>query len=178
MRGLRKSEIRLLLLCAATGFLVVNGIVWKEYRDRTKEKSETLSDLEGEIETNEAVLTEREFWEKRATWLSDHMPRFEDRGSAHSGLLEEMRSSALGHDLDIDQIVLVKPEGSPHYEEVAVTLQLDGPEYQLYRWLASLQAPELFQAIKYLKVYADQQDARSSEPLAECRVTVARWYQH
>ncbi|HUF61924.1 MAG TPA: hypothetical protein VMN36_07595 [Verrucomicrobiales bacterium] len=177
MRGLRKNERRLLALCAATGFLVVNGILWKEYRGRVKEKQEKLAALESEIETNEAVLMERAFWEKRGAWLSENMPRFVDRGAAHSGLLEEMRSSALAHDLDIDQIVLVKPEGSAHFEEVAVTLQLDGPEYQLYRWLASLQAPALFQAIKFLKVYPDQQDARTPEPLGECRVTVARWYQ-
>ena len=176
VRGLRTSEKLLIGFLFLACFGVFNMIKFGSYGKRKKAAEDKIAKWEAEEAGLKASGEDRELWEKRCTWIDEHLPELKDRNQRHAEWLEYLQASAKELDLDIDSVILVKPKGGPHHKEVAVTIQLDGPENQLYRWLAQMQRPELFQAVKYLKLYRDQADDESDEPLNECRVTLAKLY--
>ena len=51
---------------------------------------------------------------------------------------------------------------------------MEGPDQAIYRWLAELQSPEKFQAIKFMQLYNDT--GSNNEPQMDCKLTLARWY--
>lgn len=117
--------------------------------------------------------SETRMWEERMAWLDEQLPAMTSRDQAQAALLEDLRASAKSFDLDIDGQSFVKPASTPHYQEVAVKMILDGPERKVFQWLTGLQSPEKFQAIKFLRL---EPEGRRSRPEGDCQVIVARWF--
>ena len=174
-----RSETILLGICVASIFLVGNAIAYKKYKLKVTKQEQILADLERRGENprmEEAAATptaQASVWEDRMNWLDQNLPKMESRDQAQAALLEDIRSSAKEFDLDIDGQSFVKPSKTPHYQEVAVKMNLDGPERKVYQWLAGLQSPEKFQAIKFLRL---RPDGRANRPEGDCVVVVARWF--
>jgi hypothetical protein len=175
---MKRSEIILLVICVASIFFVGNAIAFKKFKIERTKQEQILVDLERRGENprmEEAAATpaaQATVWKDRMAWLDQNLPKMESSDQAQAALLEDIRSSAKAFDLDIDGQSFVKPAKTPHYQEVAVKMNLDGPERKVYQWVAGLQSPEKFQAIKYLRL---RPDGRNSRPEGDCVVVVARW---
>ncbi len=149
-RPLRSSEKILLAACVTlVGGL---GLVFfiRDNRNRTDSARKRIEALKPEAAAADASLADAPFWEERRAWLEEHMPALGDSGEAHSRFLEELRTTARDRGLVLGPPVLLKPEATPHFHDLAVTLQITGPDQAVYRWLADLQSPERFQVVKYL----------------------------
>ena len=123
--------------------------------------------------TNEAAAGDLEFWEGRQAWLDQHLPSVGNAGKAQGELLDYLRETARKRGLRTDDPILAKAEDGGHYREVVVTIEAQGPDEAVFRWLAEMQSPEKFQVVKYLSLGPDR---GSAEPELECTVTLARWY--
>jgi hypothetical protein len=149
-RPLRSSEKILLVACLALiGGL---GLVFfiRDYRLRAAAARKRIDTLQPEAAAVDASLADAPFWEERRAWLESTMPALGDSGASHSAFLEELRSAAHDRGLVLGPPVLLKPESNPNFHDLAVTLQITGPDQAVYRWLAELQSPEKFQVVKYL----------------------------
>jgi hypothetical protein len=58
---------------------------------------------------------------------------------------------------------------------VAVEVRLRGDQMTLLEWLAGLQSPERFQAVKALEFQIDSK-AKEKTPQAICEITLSRWF--
>jgi hypothetical protein len=149
-RPLRSSEKVLLVLCLS----LIGGLglvfVIRDYQLRTAAARKRIDALQPEAAAVDASMADAPFWEERRAWVDQHMPALGDSGASHSRFLEELRSSARERGLVLGPPVLLKPEAKPQFHDLAVTLNITGPDQAVYRWLAELQSPENFQVVKYL----------------------------
>ncbi len=169
----KSSEKVLLAVAVVLVFGAGNFILWKQYRSRSAVALEKIDRL-GETETTQAAaVTDVEFWKSRLAWLDSNMPTLGDSGTAQSELLEFLQESAAERKLDLSQPSLLKPEGGPHYHELAVTVRAIGPDSAVFRWLGEMQSPEKFYYVKTLSL---SPDTRGGEPVMICTLTLARWF--
>ncbi len=173
LRRLNRSEMTLLIVCAVAILGVGNFILWKEYSDRARVAHNKIQIYGEEEESNIAAATDVEFWAGRQAWLDQHMPAMGDPGQAQSELLEFVQSSGAERGLKITSSSLVKPEGGPHYKELAVSVSASGPDQALFRWLAEMQSPEKFYYVKAVQLNSESGGAI---PRMNCRLTLARWF--
>ena len=174
-RRLRTSEIILLLLTFVVIFGGGNIILYKKHKAKVDGAAKRIAELEEEIATHDVYLADQEYWAKKSQWLDEHMPVMGDFGELQSKLLDDLRETAAQRNITFEQQALDKPQGgSAFHQEVSVTVLVEGPDQAIYRWLADLQSPEKFQAIKFMQLYNDT--GGSTEPQMDCKLTLARWF--
>ena len=174
-RSLNQREKRLLLFCLATIFLVVNFLALREFTLRRADLTKSVQQLELQAKSNNGLLRERPFYEKRLAWLDKMMPYTDSAGKSQGQLLEDLQTAALDNELKITSQTLLEPVELDHCNEVAVSIRIHGDQDKLMRWLLTLQSPEKFQAIKSFDLQPETK-TKAKTPQAECNLTIARWF--
>ena len=176
MGNLSKRERLLLMLCFVTIFLVTNAFIGKAVYNKLNGSGKELEDLEIEKMQLEQLTAGAELWEKRKVWLDEHLPPpMVSVGRAQGELAEQLQDSLFEQKITIERQTLLEPVMTPFYDEVAVTLRIEGDAVKVNEWLTTLQSPEAFQTIKNIELELDNR-SREKEPQAECEVTIARWF--
>jgi type II secretory pathway component PulM len=176
MLALTPREKNLLLACFAALLLVGGMIAASVFLEKRRVASERITTLEAELQESRHFFEEREYWNKRSTWLRSTMPRAESLGQAQAILLEDVQNEALDLALTVQSQRLLEPASSDSYREVAIEVKLRGPQETLLGWLTTLQSPERFQAVKQLEIEIDSR-AKEKVPMAFCNLILARWFQ-
>ncbi len=174
-RTLSTREKRLLLLCVSVLGLMATMLVANEFLQRRTAVLKRISTLENQKKENDIWMGDRAFWDKRRTWLVEKMPTTESLGRAQGQLLEEIQNAALDRGIQVLQQTLPEAVNTADYREVTVSLRLRGDHTTLLQWLATMQSPERFQAIKQLQLQLDTR-AKEPTPQALCNLTLARWF--
>ena len=176
MGNLSKRERLLLMLCFVTIFVVVNAFLGKAVYKKLNGSGSELEDLEIEKMQLEQMTAGTELWEKRKVWLDENLPApMVSVGRAQGELAEQLQQSLFEQKITIERQTLLEPVMTPFYDEVAVTLRIEGDAVKVNEWLTTLQSPESFQTIKNIELELDNR-SREKEPQAECEVTIARWF--
>lgn len=179
--ALTQREKKLLAACVAALLLMATFILLKLFLDRRTAVLAQITALENEKRENEAYLADRDFWEKRARWLQETMPETTSLGTAQALLLEEIQNVALDYQFTFQKQPVLLPESAESkqnasvYREAAVEVRLRGDQTAVLGWLATLQSPEKFQAIKQLDLELDPR-AKEKTPQALCNLVLARWF--
>jgi Tfp pilus assembly protein PilO len=171
-RTLKKSEKLLLTLCGGVVALVGVWFYWSDHSSRLAVAQEKIDNLQPRFTAALAAAADAPFWRERQAWLNATLPDMGDSGEAHSALLEQLQTTARERGLALTSPVLLKPEGTAHFRDLSVNLQITGPDNAVHRWLAELQSPEKFQLVKYLLLTP----AAATPPRLTATVTVARLY--
>ncbi len=177
-RSLNTREKRLLYLCLGVVFLVVNIWALSEFTKQRRAVTATISELSEEATTNEVLLTDQPYWEKRLNWVNAHMPFTDSLGKSQGQLLEYLQTSSRDSELSITSQTLLEPlktQTPDQPNEVAVTVRVRGDQEKMLRWLLTLQSPEKFQAVKAIDLELDSR-SREKTPQAQCNLTIARWF--
>ena len=165
-RPLKSSEKVLLGLCAGVLLLLCVLFTLRDHRTRTAAAREKIERLEPQLTAAAAAAEDAPFWSERQTWLDATMPTMGDAGQAHSLFLQQLQSSARRARPGPRRPVLLKPEATPHHRDLAITLQITGPDQALYHWLAELQSPEKFQLRRVPPPHATGSGRHSGGPTA------------
>jgi Tfp pilus assembly protein PilO len=176
--ALTAREKKLLLACVGSLVLVGGMLAANEFLNRRRTAQERIATLQSELDELQVLFDDREFWNKRGKWLREKMPKTETEslGQPQAKLLNDVQNDALDLELKVEQQRLLEPVSNDNYREVAVEVRLRGDQTTLLGWLASLQSPERFQAIKAIEFDIDSK-AKEKTPQAICEMTLARWYQ-
>ncbi|MBX7211110.1 MAG: hypothetical protein K1X78_22580 [Verrucomicrobiaceae bacterium] len=174
-RTLTSREKQLLLLCFGVLVLMGGLIVVNTFLQKRSALAKRITTLQSDKKENEAWLADRAFWEKRKSWLAEHMPATDSLGKAQGVFLEELQNAALDRGIKVMQQTLPDMVTNADYREVSVNLRLYGDQSTILQWLATMQSPDKFQVVKALDF---ELDTRSKEktPQAQCNLTVARWF--
>lgn len=176
MGNLSKRERLLLMLCFVTIFVVINGFLGKAVYNKLNGSGSELEDLQIEKMQLEQMTAGAELWDKRKVWLDENLPPpMVSVGRAQGELAEQLQQSLFEQKITIERQTLLEPVMTPFYDEVAVTLRIEGDAVKVNEWLTTLQSPESFQTIKNIELELDSR-SREKEPQAECEVTIARWF--
>jgi hypothetical protein len=173
--ALTNREKKLLLACVGSLVFVGGMLAANEFLNRRRTALERITLLQGELNELKVWFEDRDFWNKRGKWLREMMPATESLGQAQAKLLEDVQNDALDLELKVEQQRLLEPSNTENYREVAVEVRLRGDQTTLLGWLARLQSPERFQAIKAIEFDIDAK-AKEKTPQAICEMTLARWF--
>jgi hypothetical protein len=173
--ALTPREKKLLLACVGSLLVVGGMLATNEFLNRRREALQRISSLQNELDELRVWFDDRDFWNKRGKWLRASMPATESLGQAQAQLLEDVQNDALDLTLKVEQQRLLEPANNENYREVAVEVRLRGDQTTLLGWLAGLQSPERFQAVKALELEIDSK-AKEKTPQAVCEIILARWF--
>ncbi|MDI1312712.1 GspMb/PilO family protein [Prosthecobacter sp.] len=178
--ALTQREKKLLGACLGALLLMATFIMLKQFLDRRTAVLARITSLENEKKENGHWMDDREFWDKRSAWMEQNMPTTESLGTAQAKLLEEIQNVALDYQLQVQKQQLLpdaadSKSNASVYREVAVEVRLRGDQTTMLGWLASLQSPEKFQAIKQLELEIDTK-AKEKTPQTLCNLVLARWF--
>lgn len=178
--ALTQREKKLLGACIGALVLMATFILLKQFLDRRTAVLARITSLENEKKDNSHWMSDREFWDKRSAWMEKNMPVTESLGTAQAKLLEEIQNVALDNQFQVQKQQLLPDAADSKanagvYREVAVEVRLRGDQTTLLSWLATLQSPEKFQAIKQLEMEIDSK-AKEKTPQVVCNLVLARWF--
>lgn len=174
--ALTPREKKLLLACIGSLVLVGGMLGANDFLNRRRAALERITTLETELTELKMLFEDRDFWNKRAKWLRETMPATESLGQAQAKLVEDVQNDVLDLELRLDkQPLFLEPVNNENYQEIGVQLHLRGDQTTLLGWLAGLQSPERFQAVKALELEIDSR-AKEKTPQAICELTLARWF--
>jgi len=173
MRALTSKEKRLLFFLLGALFLLLNVVALKTFLGRRAALQANISALEGELMQSRAILGQKDYWAERAQWLATNQPtddvstvdddnrfiEFVESTAKQSGLTYTRRGGGP-----------VPSEGRP-YAEVFDASTVRGNMKSLVEWLAKLQQPKEFRAIKQLRIKSAEEP-----PNVVCDIEVARWF--
>jgi hypothetical protein len=173
---LTSREKNLLLLCVSVLVFMALAIVANGFLGRRKVALEKITLLQRQKSENDTWIKDRAFWDKRRAWLKEKMPVTESLGRAQGQLLEDLNNETLELGIITEQQTL-PPLATPveSHREVTVTLRLRGDQVTMLQWLATLQSPERFQAVRQLELEIDTK-SREKTPQVVCTLTLARWF--
>ena len=174
-RTLTSRERNLLLLCFGVLVLMGGMVMINVFLQKRSSLNTKVLSLGNEKRENEVWVNDRAFWEKRKAWLAEHMPTTESLGRTQGVFLEELQNAALDRGIKIVQQTLPDPVTTTDYREIAVNLRLYGDQSAILQWLATMQSPDKFQAVKSLEFELDMR-SKEKTPQAQCNLTVARWF--
>lgn len=174
-RTLNNREKNLLLVCFAVLVLMGGLILVNMFLQKRSTLTAKITALQNQKKENEVWLGDRAFWDKRKAWLGEHMPTTDSLGKTQGQFLEELQNAALDRGIKVLQQTLPDAVTTADYREVSVNLRLYGDQSAILQWLATMQSPDKFQAVKALEFELDPR-SKEKTPQAQCNLTVARWF--
>lgn len=171
MRALTSKEKRLLYFLVGALFLLLNVVALKTFLDRRALLQANIVALEGQLVADRAILGQKDYWSQRAQWLDANMqPDDTTTVDDDNRFIEFVESSAKKRGLSYTRRGGGPSEvpGQP-YTEVIDASTVRGNMKSLVEWLAELQQPKDFRAIKQLRVKSGE------PPEVICEVDVALW---
>jgi len=171
MPQITPREQRLILSFAGAVFLVLNVFGFRALSKAQKEASRQLLKSKQEQQEAGAWLQQKDYWTQRKGWLDAKQPKSAAPGQESSVLLELLQQSARQQNIVIAQQRLADPRSTPFLREAAVQLEVRGSFDAMVGWLAGLQQPDKFVAVKNLTLKCD-----AEPPNVIGTLTVARWY--
>ena len=171
MRALTAKEKRLLIGLLGALFVLLNVVGLQAFLNRQRALQGNIFRLQSQLEEGRALLAEKDFWRERAGWLDEHQPPDDITTTDDDAKFYEfVETSAKNAGLTYTRRDAGNQTDAGAYAEVFDSSQVKGNMKSLVKWLAELQQPTAFRAVKQIAV-------KSGEPpevIAE--VEVARWY--
>ncbi len=172
---LTSREKNLLLLCVAVLVTMGTVIATSYFLQKRAKLVSRISELEMQRQENKVLMSDADYWQKRDAWLTANMPKTDSLGKSQGQLLEDLENEALEHEIKIMQKTMLEPVTTENYREVAVNLRLWGDQTRILQWIATMQSPEKFQAVKSIEFEIDTR-SRAATPQATCNLTLAKWF--
>ncbi len=171
MRQLTKLEKTLIIALVATIFLLGNLFgVSALLRHRRTLQLDAIT-LKGERDESNIWLNEKDKWLARKAWLDKTQPKASQTEAAQSTFFEELQKSARTLNLAINEQGFGEVSESTYFQSVAVKMRITGSLENTTRWLASIQRPELFQAITSFSLKSEK-----DPPNVNVELEIAKFY--
>ncbi|HEX8371359.1 MAG TPA: hypothetical protein VF585_01145 [Chthoniobacterales bacterium] len=171
MRKLTKLEKTLSVGLACTIFLLANLFgISALLRQRRALQLDALTLASARDESN-IWLEQKDKWLTRKAWLEKPQPRSTQPQAAQTTFFEELQRSARSRNLAIEEQTFGEVAENKYFQSISVRMKLTGTLENTTRWLASLQSPELFQAITSYTLKSEK-----DPPNVNLELEIAKYY--
>ncbi len=161
----------LLVIALLAGVLIIYRVV---YQPRYTEATSRLASAQQQIQTAQVIRETQDLIADEQKWLAQHEPDAISQQDAQSQLQNLCESMAQRNGLEVKSQSLlpaVTPEGS-FYHRARMDLLVMGTEKSFYNWIFSLDSPERFQRVTFLRLYPNKSD----DTKLEAKVVVEKWF--
>lgn len=155
---MKASERRLIAILALLAAVCGGAILSQSLLRKQRELERRTQALELKQMEATAMLSESDLWMARHDWLRSNQPAMSSDSQATQELIEEMQNAAAKHNLVVQKKLLHEAVHQPFYNEVGVTLTMEGDLPDFFRWLHGMLSPESFRMVSLLKIAPDAQD--------------------
>jgi hypothetical protein len=171
MRPLTKLEKTLSITLAATLFLLANLFGISALLRQKRALQLDAVTLKSTRDEADLWLGEKTKWLARQDWLNQTQPKAAQPEAAQSVFFEELQKSARARSLAIDEQGFGEVAETKHFQSVVVRMRVNGTLENATRWLASIQRPELFQAITSFSLKSEK-----DPPNVNLELEIAKYY--
>jgi hypothetical protein len=176
MRQLTKNERRYLVVLGIAFFLVANFLGLRFFSIKKADLLDEVDKLSLKHAQAVTILEEKQGWDQLKNWMDQHQPRFTTESEAERHLVDTIRGTAETHEITIETQHLAAQDefaagNNPYFNQKLVPLMANGTLESMTRWLAELQQPERFIAIRIKSLKSAEETSR-----VECDLEVALRY--
>ena len=171
MRPLTKLEKTLIYALVGTVFLLANLFgISALLRQRRALQLDAIT-LKGTQDEANLWMVDKDKWLTRQNWLNKTQPKASQPEAAQSTFFEELQKSARSLNLAIDEQGFGEVAETTHFQSVAVRMRVSGTLENTTRWLATIQRPDLFQAITNFSLKSEK-----DPPNVNVELEIAKYY--
>ena len=152
-------------------FLLLNWIVWSKLLGTLDQARTDLAARRDTRKVQEVFIRERNLWEKRAQWLTEHQPTLKGPGEA-STLLDQIKQVAGKHNVVIENPAIGTSDATPEHQAVFASYEVKSPWPPLVKFLYDVQQPESFVVFESITLNIDPADPTAMRG----KMKLARWF--
>lgn len=171
MRKLNSRELTLAIGLGSTIFILANLLFFPRLLEGIRELEEKNTDLKAQLTAAQSWIANEEQWNSRRTWFEENQPLFDERGVQSAEQLERLQEFAESVNVKLDDVQLLRPEGSDFHRAVAARLKAVGPWSDMLTFLAEFQRPDTFEVMPELNLRSGPEPP---EVIAELQLEL--WY--
>jgi hypothetical protein len=168
---LNQRERILSAIVAGVVFLLLNWIVWSKLMGSLDQARTDLAARRDTRKVQEVFIRERNLWEKRAQWLTQHQPALKGPGEA-STLLDQIKQVAGKHNVVIENPAIGTSDATPERQAVFASFEVKSPWPPLVKFLYDVQQPESFVVFESITLNIDPADPTAMRG----KMKLARWF--
>lgn len=168
---LNPRERRLGLIVAGIVFLLLNWYLWGKLLGSLDGARRDLAARQNTRKVQEVFIRERDLWEKRAKWLSEHQPTLKGPGDA-STLLDQIKQVAGKHNVLIENPAIGTSDATPERQAVFASFDVKSGWSPLVHFLYDVQQPESFIVFESITLNIDAADPT----MMRGKMKIARWF--
>jgi len=158
-------------IVAGVVFLLLNWIVWSKLLGTLDQARTDLAARRDTRKVQEVFIRERNLWEKRAQWLTEHQPTLKGPGEA-STLLDQIKQVAGKHNVVIENPAIGTSDATPEHQAVFASYEVKSPWPPLVKFLYDVQQPESFVVFESITLNIDPADPTAMRG----KMKLARWF--
>lgn len=170
-----KREKNLLSLLILVALVVGLLLGYKNfYQPRYEKAQRELIDAKQKGDVASAILKDSDTILSERQWLEKHTPDPRTPQKAQSELQSECERRAKNVNLTVKKqtpLPTEEPEGA-FYHRARMDFLVSGKESSFYRWMVSVDSPENFRRVTYLRL----NPLRDDDTQIEARVTIEQWF--
>ena len=155
------------ILALMGNFLLVEFFVKNQ-----RQLQEDLRRKTAQLTLHQQTLEERETWEQRSAWMTEHQTRLASESMAGVALLDALKEVAQKNAVLIESPAIGTPEKRPHCIAVPVSFETKSSWAGLCGFLREAQQPDQFLVFENAVLQVDPAD--NTRMRATCRV--AKWF--
>lgn len=166
------SEQRLAL---ALGVIVIGGGAFlglnklKGWKQQVDAHAADVSTRRAEADE---LLSRKDFWDQRASWLAEKQPLFTKQGESISNVISLVDELASKHSVNVPLKQAGEAIERAGMTAAVVTLRVEGEMKPVMDWLLELQQPSNFVAVPAMTITPNEEDI--SKIIVEMRVE--KWF--
>jgi tRNA(Met) C34 N-acetyltransferase TmcA len=155
---MKANEQRLAL---ALGVVLIGGIAFigltklKTWKQRVDTRAMEMETRRAEADE---LLTRKEFWDQRSSWLSEKQPVYTKAGEATTSVLNLVDELATKHGVKVPLKQPTEPSERPGLISANVTLEVRGEMKPVLQWLYDLQQPTGFITVPAMTITPNEED--------------------
>jgi hypothetical protein len=116
-------------------------------------------------------IKERDIWNKRDQWLTQHQPALKNAAEA-STLLDQLKEVAGKYSILIENPAIGSGETTPNHQTVFASIETKSPWQPLVHFLYDVQQPESFVVFESVNLMIDSGDPT----MMRGKFKIARWF--
>jgi Tfp pilus assembly protein PilO len=155
---MKASERRLLTILGVLASVCAAALLSQRLLGKQRALDQREHAMELQQAEADALLAEAPLWSARLDWLKTNQPAMTSENQASQDLLDELVATTSANHLTVQKKQLHEAAQQSFYNEVGVTITVQGDLPDLFRWLHGLLSPESFRLVSQLRITPDAKD--------------------
>ena len=169
---LSQRERMLAIVVGSALVILLNLVAIKFFTSRVGVYRQELVSQTQSWQAQQALLSQRDFWDKRDAWLRSAQPKLANAATAGGQLLDAIQGLATKNHLTVQSPAINPVEKGAFRQSVSVTLQAVGGWPDTTAFLEQLQKPTDFIVVESAGMKIDPTDNTK----IQCQLRIAKWY--